>query len=531
MENFGIEDILGIIRRRWYWPVVTVMIGLTLSVAVAYLLPPVYQSNARILVESQQIPTDLVRSTVEQSTQERVALIQQRLFTRQTMLEIAAQYRVFADRPNMSPTDIVEAMRSAASINGNTTTRGRDRTVTGIDISFKARTPQIAAQVANDFVNRVITENTQSRTLRATGTQAFFDQEVARLSSEIEARSGEITRFKIANQGSLPGTLAARQSSLDELRERIFDREFQIAALLEQRRILSGVRDAGQTSLPGAQTRAPGETELERLRAQLLVQRATLAETHPTIRQINARIAALEAAVASAELSEDEEAPEGNTVQGSQSPVEAEIASIDFRIEQFEQEIEVNRTRAEELERSIEATPEIERTLLRLEGDLAVLQVQLREATLKRAEAEAGARLEASQQAERFEVVEQAIPVPEPVEPRRRRIIAAGTALSGAAGLGLMVLLELLNPAIRSARDLENRMGIRPIVSIPRIRLESEHRRRRLLLRALIAALVILVVAGIIAVDQLYLPLPVLFERAISALGLNSVLQPLGLEL
>ena len=522
--NLGIKDILGMIRRRWFLPVITVAIGLPIGLAVAYSLPPVYQSSASILVESQQIPTDLVRSTVEQSTQERIALIRQRLFTRQTLLELAESYQVFADRPQLSASEIVDEMRAAASIVGSTT-RGRDRNVTGIDVRFKARNPNIAARVANDLVDRIIAENAEARTLRATGTRAYFDQEVARLTAEIEALSGQITEFKIENQGALPNSLVVRQSALTALRERVFSRELEIASLREQRRKLIEERDAGQTSLPNSRERTREETELGRLKAQLLIQRATLAESHPVIRQLNARIAALET------TTENPANAEAGAMSGervNRTPIDDQIATIAFQMEQLELENDANRDRIAALERSIETTPEVERLLSRLEGNLAVLQTQLREATLKRAEAEAGERLEASQQAERFEVVEQAIPVNTPISPRRPRIIAASVALSGSIGVGLMILLELLNPAIRSVYDLENRAGLRPIVAIPHIRTAAEDRRRRLLWLGLIIFAFLAAIGGVIAVDQLILPLPVLFDRLAEAARLDSLLQAVG---
>ena len=523
--SIGIEDIIGVIRRRWFLPLITIAIGLPIGLVVAYSIPPVYQASASILVESQQIPTDLVRSTVEQSTQERITLIQQRLFTRQTLLELAERYQVFADRPQMSATEIVAEMRASASVVGSTA-RGRARNVTGIDVRFRARNPDIAARVANDLVDRVIAENAEARTLRATGTRAFFDQEVSRLTAEIEALSAQVTQFKIENADSLPDSLVVRQSALSGLRERVFDRELQIASLLEQRRNLVAVRDAGQTSLPSSRTRTPEEIELSRLKAQLLIQRATLAETHPIIRQLDARIAALETSARNAATPEPDPASQETA---NRTPVETQIATIDFQIGQLEVENNVNRDRMAALEQSIEATPQIERLLSRLEGNLSVLQTQLREATLKRAEAETGERLEASQQAERFEVVEQAIPINTPISPRRPRIIAASVAVSGAIGVGLMILLELLNPAIRSVYDLEKRAGLRPIVAIPHIRSEAEGRQRRLLLRGLIAVAVLVSIGAIIAVDQLILPLPILFERVVSAARIGPLLQAIGL--
>jgi hypothetical protein len=66
-------------------------------------------------------------------------------------------------------------------------------------------------------------------------------------------------------------------------------------------------------------------------------------------------------------------------------------------------------------------------------------------------------------------------------------------------------------------------------VAIPHISLESEQRRRGWLLRILFVVPVVALVAGLILVDQFYLPLPVLFEQLVSRFGLEDFLRPLGL--
>ena len=87
-QGLTIIDHLGAFRRRAWILALTIVIGSSLAFSIAYLLPPVYRSTAKILVESQQIPSDLARSTVTSSTSERLHLIQQRLMTRDNLLEI-----------------------------------------------------------------------------------------------------------------------------------------------------------------------------------------------------------------------------------------------------------------------------------------------------------------------------------------------------------------------------------------------------------------------------------------------------------
>ena len=83
----------------------------TAGLAGAYLWPPTYLSEGKILVQSQQIP-ELVRSTVTSAAQERIQVIQQRTMTRDNLIAIADKFQLFPEkRTLMSVTDLVELMK------------------------------------------------------------------------------------------------------------------------------------------------------------------------------------------------------------------------------------------------------------------------------------------------------------------------------------------------------------------------------------------------------------------------------------
>ena len=58
----------GILRRRWVWMLSTTILGIAASLVTYQLWTPVFVAQARLLVTSQQIPQDFVRSTVQEST-------------------------------------------------------------------------------------------------------------------------------------------------------------------------------------------------------------------------------------------------------------------------------------------------------------------------------------------------------------------------------------------------------------------------------------------------------------------------------
>ena len=72
---FVFEDLLVELRRRKWHAGLPASIVLLLSVALAFLLPPVYVSTATILIQQQEIAENFVESTVTGYALERVQMI------------------------------------------------------------------------------------------------------------------------------------------------------------------------------------------------------------------------------------------------------------------------------------------------------------------------------------------------------------------------------------------------------------------------------------------------------------------------
>ena len=77
-----------LIKRRALYFVIPFILVLPVGLAAAILLPATYLSEGKILVQSQQIPTELVRPTVTSAAQERIQVIEQRTMTRENLLAI-----------------------------------------------------------------------------------------------------------------------------------------------------------------------------------------------------------------------------------------------------------------------------------------------------------------------------------------------------------------------------------------------------------------------------------------------------------
>lgn len=540
--GFDIKDVLAILRRRWLLLALPVVIGAPLTVAVATLLPSVYQADARILVESQLIPDELVRSTVEQSAAERIQLIRQRLMTRNNLLEIAERHGVYAGEQGVSQSEIVRRMQAGIRIDGTSSGSGRRRNtrVTGVQITFRYVDGVIAARVVNEMVTRVLNQNVQQRTDRASGTLAFFNEQTERLSQELQRQSTRISAYKLENRTALPTAAVGLQTELAQLRDKRFDLSAQLA---EAQDLAAGIRRAverGETPLLATRAATPEQAELARLRNTLVAQSAVLADSHPTIRLLNARIAALQDAVnasapvdAASDAASDaaqgdaaSDAAQGDAAVALGAAATAELTSLQRRISLVQEQIDAVDARVAEIEDALQAAPRVEMELGALERGYQTLQTQYREAVLKRAQAEVGERLETSQQAERFEVVEQAVASDRPISPNRQKIMLAGVGASGMLGFGLMALAELLNRAIRTPNGMARQLDALPIVTVPYVESARERTWRRWRLRALLCAALVTPPLALYVVDTYYLPLPLLFEQLMERSGLERFVQP-----
>ena len=167
------------------------------------------------------------------------------------------------------------------------------------------------------------------------------------------------------------------------------------------------------------------------------------------------------------------------------------------------------------LQESIARTPEVEGGLNALLREYENLKTDYRLAQGKTNVAATGEQMEEDRQAERFEIIEQASVPTEPARPNRTQILFFGAAFSVGAGVALVLLLEMLDKSIRSPKDLERLLQIRPLVTIPYVGTTKEKEKKAHSLRRSLALAVILFTIGVVVASQFLMPLDVIFRKLI----------------
>ncbi len=406
-QFFSLDDMIDMIKRRFSMIAAVTVLGTVGALFYALSQTHLYQSSEVIQVARPTIDNELARSTVGGSSARRLQLIEQQLMTRGTVLDIAEQFDLFVDTPDMKASERVSRVRDAVSIRGVAAAREGftdDGTVSVLTISATFDSPEKAQGVAHEFAKRTIEISAASRIEQARETLRFFTEEEGKLIADLEALEQELTAYRRENDLSLEGGMAFRQTQIASLNESI------IAIEGERISLAQALNQLDQTQRASTLERQTRELEAQ---IQILDNQKALLE---------ARVATLSAAL--------ETSPR----------IERELGAFERRREKIQGELDVIATR--------------------------------------RAEAEVGFKLEEQHQAERLTVIEPAALPDYPITPSRKR-----TAMIGAVGsvfLGLLVafLMDLRRPVIRTSRQMQAKVGITPVVTIPPLEPTRRHRKR-----------------------------------------------------
>jgi polysaccharide chain length determinant protein (PEP-CTERM system associated) len=535
MEKFtDLKSVLGILKRRALFFLIPAIVILAGGSAVVMLLPAIYRSQATIIVESQQIPSDLVRSTVTALADERLQVIQQKTISRDNVLALAKKFSLFQNKDDVSASELADLVRERveiASINLAKTGRraANDKLVIAFTVSYEDESPQRAAGVANELVTSILSADAQARVTQAADTSRFLDEELRRLSGLLSEVEDEISKFRLDNAKSLPDKLAFNMSVNERTEKDISDIDRELQGIEETLRLLAFEENVRRTSGNGGfrppQGQSQTESRIEALKADIATKSAVYAETHPEMRLLRRALAAMESEqkkVGSLNTPPVETDEENSGDRGGLETrlIREKMAALDGRIAFLKRKREQSVALSLSLKEVISRTPEIGALLGNLERRRASLQKSLDDVGEKLAKAKLGERLEEDQRSERFEVIEQPIVPTDPSRPDRKKYLAMVLAAAMAAGGGLAFATEFLDRRIRTSAELLSRVGIRPLGVIEFIPVRHEQRRKRWRWVAILLLLAIVITGSVFAVDYFYMPLELLFQKVMDRIDL-----------
>lgn len=509
-DDFSMEDALIILKRRFLYFFIPFILIAPLGILTVMLLPPKYTAKGTILVESQQIPTELIRSSVTAYAQERIQTIRQRVMTRNRLLQVADKFTVFPRSTRLSESERVALMRSRLDVS-LITIDGRRRSpqdgTIAFNVAYTDTNPDKAYLVANEFITLFLSEDVRTRTAGASNTTEFFEQQAAELRAQVSAIEDRISEFKVKNADALPEHLSMHLDMLERATRELNSAQRSIETLEEEKRFL-------ETQLvSGGGAEAGHMVELTRLEAELARLRATYHDSYPEVQAKRDEIAALkrqmapsadiqrlrtqlrdaEAALLAAERADPADETEiakaeaameiarkslSEKISGesrsagtdiSSVQMEGRLAIIDNRIRMLRRTSDQLRNQIANYEARISKTPSVERDLAALTRDYENMFQEYQDVRSKQQAAQLAENLEENQQAEKFSILEPALRPDKPTSPDRAKLSILAIFAALAAGAGVAFLAELIFSTVRGRQHLANLVDEHPIAVIPYI--------------------------------------------------------------
>lgn len=516
------NDYVSILKRRWHYMLVVFLLVLIAALLTAAMLPPVYQSTGTILVESQQIPPDLVKATVTSYADERIEIIKQRVMTRDNLYRIIQKYNLYANKIEKETTSsLINEMRDSISVellSANVGGGKGSKATIAFKVGFEYEKPEVAHKVANELVTLFLDENVKARTERATETTEFLTHEVERINAELESVENKVAAYKQAHANSLPEHMEMYMGMLQRAEAELQETDREYKSTQEELRYLDvelTSAKANDKSNPETQV-SQAISELDKAKAELERALALYKETHPTVRALKRKVEALEKAAAvpvsnsapikSADISKDLVV----------AKVQAQIEAAKARLISLQEQKRTIQSKMGQLQAQVVQSPQVEKELFGLMRDYENAKSKYEEVKSKQINAKIAENLEQDNKAERFSMLEPPIFPDKPIKPNRKKIIALGVFSAMAAAVALVGFLEMMDKTIRGAESLMVVMRMRPLAVIPYISTEAELRRKKYITRYVLVAFIGVIALSLILAHFLIMPLDLLLAKIIA---------------
>jgi uncharacterized protein involved in exopolysaccharide biosynthesis len=303
MEHTALSfsEMMAVVRRRFVVFANTFVALLSLAVLLAFGLPSIYESTATILIEQQNIPDDLVQSTITSYADERIQVISQRVMSTDNLATLVQAHRLYGyGQDDESIVTKVTKLRESISVepisadvfNKNSGRPGR--ATIAFTVAVQNQDPKVAHELAMEVTDLFLEENRRSRAEQSLETVAFLQSQAAAYQSEIDRIEGEISKFKSEYQGMLPENVNLSLQALEreerrstEIRSEIRSQEERIRYLQDERRMLMAQAGGAVDRMAELQEEfarvsakyAPNHPDVLRLRREIEILRQSGGET------------------------------------------------------------------------------------------------------------------------------------------------------------------------------------------------------------------------------------------------------------
>jgi len=534
-QGQDIARIKEIIERRKWWLILPFVSVVTLSGIICLILPNIYKSTATILIQSQQIPSTLVPSTVTGYAEQRIQTITQEVMSRSRILNLVKKYDLLpGKREKLTTEGLVDRIRDRIilePINAeiNKETRGRPVLLTiAFTLSYEDKDPKKAQLVTNEISSYYLEKNLESREKYAMGTTRFLEEQLKEVKSEMDRLDTKLAEYRKGHLEKLPEFTNLNMQKVEKLNSDISNINMQIRLLEEQKatlrnrlasldpysagdRVLSPEERLQQARLERAQLlskysgkhplvlaknreislleKQAGDGDntgqlklhLHELELKLADLKSRYSDRHPGVKAAMKELNEVKEEIASlgSNVQDNSETTAKDATNPSYVALKSDFDKITVSVSSLKAERARLESQMKDVYAKLHAMPEVAKKYNELDTDYQNIKAYYRELQQKLLTARVSQGMEEDQLGETFKVIEPAFLPEKPDKPNRLAIILIGIVLGMGCSVGVASLREYTDRSVRDTDTMEKITGVPVLSIIPSIVTPEDKRRKK----------------------------------------------------
>jgi polysaccharide chain length determinant protein (PEP-CTERM system associated) len=502
-KKYKPEDLLQILRRRFWLLLVPFAIVAAGTAVVARKLPDWYRSQALILVVPPQVPATYVTPNASARLEDRLQAINQKILSRTTLENMIQQFNLYPEeRRTGIMEDVVEKMRSDI----------HPELIKGAEaftIAYEGSNARTVQKVADKIASLYIDESLRDRQTLSEGTNQFLEAQLEDARRQLQEQEKKVQDYRMKFSGQLPSQAQSNLQSLQNTQMELRATLDAINHAREQRLFVDRQLEDAQT-VPATETApvstgsatadpasaAAGGTTAQRLEAMKAYRAALLlhyTEVWPEVQRAERLIGDLEKQLNTEALQRPVSTEE--TVAVTVSPAELarrrRVKELKDQEDQLDRQIASAQAEAKRLQgvatayqQRVDVVPERESEMAELTRDYGTLTSVYTGLLAKKEESQIAANLERGEIGEQFKLLDPARLPEKPISPDRPRINIMGMVAGLAIGLALIGLTEYRDTTFKTDDEITSLLAAPVLAVVPLM--QSDLDRRRALRRRLI---------------------------------------------
>jgi polysaccharide chain length determinant protein (PEP-CTERM system associated) len=456
-----VQDYTTILKRRWWIIAIPAIIFPIIGFGITFLVQPQYVSQTLVLVEQQKVPESYVKAVVTEDLSGRLASMKEQILSRSRLQPIIERFNLFAGG-KLSMDDRIALTQKNISIMPIQSEIARTNGLPGFFISFKANDARTAQLVCGEIQSLFVNENVNDRAQNAQQTTDFLKAQLADAKAKLDEQDSRLAKFQQTYMGKLPGAEASNINMMTTLNTQL-DAATQALARLEQDKSYAESILTMQIQNQGSQAPEHGglapqaqQVELQQLLSQEADLTARYTEDYPDVVTVKRKIKELRQKMADAPATATVASPTAAKPTDSLGvqQLRAQIRSMDQGIAQKKRDQAAIQTQLHTYQDRVSSSPAVEEEYKSITRDNQMAQTFYSDLLSKIQTAKMATDLEKRQQGESFKVMDEPNLPEEPTFPKRPAFVGGGLGAGLALGLLIVALLEYMDTAVRSERDI-----------------------------------------------------------------------------